>query len=81
MYPLSKGVNPIDIEVMYSNKFKKDTYYKVRSDSNKKQIVIDVFIKLFGTVNKELVEKNIQYLYATLKKLLTHQLGNNIFYW
>jgi hypothetical protein len=34
MYPLSKGVNPIDIEVMYSNKFKKDTYYKVRSDSN-----------------------------------------------
>ena len=34
---------------------------------DKKQIVIDVFIKLFGTVNKELVEKNIQYLYDNKK--------------
>ena len=43
------------------------SFEKKKYKFDKKQIVIDVFIKLFGTVNKELVEKNIQYLYDNKK--------------
>lgn len=43
------------------------SFDKKKYKFDKKQIVIDVFIKLFGTVNKELVEKNIQYLYDNKK--------------
>jgi len=34
LYSLSKGIIPVGIETMYDNKFKKDTYYKVRVDVN-----------------------------------------------
>ena len=34
LYPLSKGVNPIDINTVYNNNFKEDIYYKIRSDHN-----------------------------------------------
>lgn len=34
LYPLSKGTNLIDIETMYDNNFKSDTYYKVRAAIN-----------------------------------------------
>jgi hypothetical protein len=43
------------------------SFEKKKYKFDKKQIVIDVFIKLFGTVNKELIEKNIQYLYDNKK--------------
>ena len=34
LYPLSKGVHPIDINTIYNNNFKEDIYYKIRSDQN-----------------------------------------------
>ena len=34
LYPLSKGVHPIDINTIYNNNFKEDIYYKIRSDHN-----------------------------------------------
>lgn len=43
------------------------SFEKKKYKFDKKQIVIDVFIKLFGTINKELVEKNIQYLFDNKK--------------
>lgn len=43
------------------------SFDKKKYKFDKKQIVIDVFIKLFGVINKELVEKNIQYLYDNKK--------------
>lgn len=43
------------------------SFDKKKYKFDKKQIVIDVFNKLFGTVNKELIEKNIQYLFDNKK--------------
>lgn len=43
------------------------SFEKKKYKFDKKQIVIDVFNKLFGTVNKELIEKNIQYLFDNKK--------------
>jgi hypothetical protein len=32
LYPLSNGTIPLNIETMYSNKFKRETYYNIRHD-------------------------------------------------
>lgn len=43
------------------------SFEKKKYKFDKKKIVVDVLIKLFGKVNDELVEKNIQYLYDNKK--------------